>query len=857
MNFTESIEGRKRRNEKGHSHVANKVQPEITKFLHRSNGFCTEQAEPASSPESPKSSEPLRPLNELLHFESKLAVEQKEHQVILRISVWIEEEALKSIRFFVHWGSYDELPDRWTDSEVKNSEISCSAPNHYQIAKKLRVFRRGNYGATLFALRAADQQRVWQGRPSVDDASFRISSDSSCLVSKLEKVRCHCNNYMRDTVVKKLQSSRSLDQALAGFKLMPVENELSHVVFECSKDDEKLRHSLSRLYAEARKKLREVEDPKAASKAAYVVNVLENLGLGEVVLVAPEGPHAVAGGLAHVMIGLLQTLSQHGVHVTLISPLYECAQGNKHRSAEEVLRDGITIGNEHLELKWAGEVQIPFGPTHNAGTSSWRAQPVQERSVVYTAEAGNLRVLLLRHARYAGSLYPANSRADEQLRRAIFLSRGALEIMKNPLFNVRPQLILSNDWLAALVPVFFKLDLRYSCHDNLRNAKTVHLIHNCGRDYHGRIPAQFDRADLWPLLELAPEHYLGLADPQDRRMLNLTSAAIVHLTGALLAVSKPYAEQLLTWDGGEGLHNIVSSKRGAIFGISNAIDQARLRATVQKIGQGALKAAGDEDANTGHLGETEFLAKLPHYKRAVKLQVQRNLGLQPGVEKTVLTFLGRVAEQKGIQLFNGCGAGDCISVLESLLVRHPDVQVIIAGPPAEGDVAANHFRGLVEYLSWKYSGRIRGIFDFVAHEYAVELLTASDFYLMPSRYEPGGITQLEALACGAVVVARNVGGLSATLHGYGDYSDKSNSFLFDSYSSTALRDTICYALNETRDRERMRNLMLQAARSEHDWGHRMPQYLALFQHLVGVLGASGFYSYLDKRLPVLECMRVC
>ncbi len=102
----------------------------------------------------------------------------------------------------------------------------------------------------------------------------------------------------------------------------------------------------------------------------------------------------------------------------------------------------------------------------------------------------------------------------------------------------------------------------------------------------------------------------------------------------------------------------------------------------------------------------------------------------------------------------------------------------------------------------------------------------------------------------------DVGGVSATLLGYVDCSDKSNSFLFDSFSSTGLRDTICYALNETQNRARMQSLMLQAARAEHDWGHRVPQYLALFQHLVGVLGTAGFYTYLDKRLPVLECMRI-
>jgi hypothetical protein len=324
MNFTEPIEGRARRGERKHVHIANKVELEIGAYLKRSQGAANEGKHESSCNILPEAAaEPLVPLHEIVQFETKARALASEQGVVISIACRIREEDLESVRFSVHWGSYDELPERWNDTEVRSSEVRRVSEERVEIEKKLRVFRKGNYGATVFAWRGEDDERVWQGRPRVDDAVFSIAADSVSLVSKLESVRRQCNSYMRDTVMKRLNSTRTLEQALAGLHTMPVENELSQVVFECSKDDEMLRHSLSRLYAQARKQLREIDDPKVASKAAYVINVLENLGLGEVVLVAPEGPHAVAGGLAHVMIGLLETLSQHGVRVTLISPLYE------------------------------------------------------------------------------------------------------------------------------------------------------------------------------------------------------------------------------------------------------------------------------------------------------------------------------------------------------------------------------------------------------------------------------------------------------------------------------------------------------------------------------------------------------
>jgi starch synthase len=590
-------------------------------------------------------------------------------------------------------------------------------------------------------------------------------------------------------------------------------------------------------------------------QAHALPNVLNTIGIGEVVLIAPEGPHAIAGGLAQVMNGLLKTFSQSGVPVTFIAPLYEYAQGSKHDSAEHVLRNGLWIDDQCFKVRHVGEVDIPFGPTYRSNSGEWMQHPHTVNSAVYMAECGDIRIFLLRHKRYADRLYPTLM-PDEHLRRAIFLARGALEVMRCPLFDIQPQLVLSNDWLSALVPVFMKLDSRYSEDPILNQARTVHLIHNCGRDYHGRIPARHNGQELFPMLELDPFHYKGLTDPKDGSVMNLTAAAIYHLDGALLAVSKPYAQALMTWDGGEGLHDLVWNKRQSVFGISNAVDQGSVRRTVVGIGEDCLARLDEAIPPDSDPSDAEnFVHNLPTYKQAAKRVIQSEMGLEVDPNKVLISFIGRLAEQKGIQLLSNNADGDHVSVLESILQRYPQAQIVVAGPAVEGDSLATQFCGLIEHLRRFYPGRIAGIYDFVHHDYALKIFTASDLSLMPSRYEPGGLTQLESLACGTLVVARNVGGLSATLQRFDDEAGRGNGFLFDDYTSTALRNTICWALDRTRDNEFRWELIREAAMAQHDWSHRLPQYLSIFQHITGVLSNEHQYKHLEGRASLLACLR--
>ncbi|MDD2942801.1 MAG: glycosyltransferase, partial [bacterium] len=154
-----------------------------------------------------------------------------------------------------------------------------------------------------------------------------------------------------------------------------------------------------------------------------------------------------------------------------------------------------------------------------------------------------------------------------------------------------------------------------------------------------------------------------------------------------------------------------------------------------------------------------------------------------------------------------------------------------------------------------YPGRVAAHYDFIKHREALEITKAADLFLMPSRYEPGGITQLEALAAGTLVVARNVGGIAATLVDYSSSTMTGNAFLFSDYSADALLDALVRGVQVVGDNSRHAKLIEKAAHAENDWSDRVPKYMALLQYISGALSRRQGFSHLSSRNDALRSIR--
>lgn len=701
------------------------------------------------------------------------------------------------IDIFAHWGSYEDLSPTWQDEQVT---LQPAPLNSVTVQHRLHIRNRGEYGLTLFAQVRGSPEQVWIGAPGSGDARFSIAHDDLELTRRREAETDALDRWAFDTLCDALKQRLSVEEA-------------------CESIVKRAPHApLGELFARACNALQGEPPTELGFDTPLAQLMLRNFGLGEVVFATPEGPHAAAGGLAQVISGLPHELARAGVPATIIAPLYRYANGNKHGEAQQILSHGIKLGDVTVKPRYACSVTVNLGPTYQPGTSQLRRAPTAVPVKVYEASHGALRVFLLSNSSVFDRLYQPVF-ADEQLRRAVVFSRAVLETIASKQLGIRPSVLVSNDWMTACVPAFCALDQTYQRVPWLRHCKTLHMIHNGGADYHGRLPNHANgNEELWPMLNLAPEHFFGFRDPHNYDLLNFSMAAAHHATG-ILTVSEPYARQLLEHGGGDGLEHVLTHKRDLVFGISNGINRPEINRYLSLIaGKG-----GESFASLDELLEA---------KNAAKARIQERYGLARSPNARLVSFVGRMAEQKGLNLLSGFVSGTNTSVLEDLLSKHPEIQVLVAGPLTEGDPSSHGLRGALEYLTALYPGRVRAVFDYVPHSTALEIIFGSSFFLMPSRFEPGGITQLEALACGTLVIGRNVGGISSTIENYSAAAGSGNGFLCNDYTPTAFANTCHWALNETSSPDAYRTLVKNAVNARHSWSDRVPNYRSMLQALV-------------------------
>lgn len=717
------------------------------------------------------------------------------------------------VDLFMHWGSYEELAPAWQDEHISSSVSNM--PSRVSVEHRVHVPRHGHYGATFFVRARGSNESIWLGHISSDDLRFHITSDDSEVTTERDTML----REMRDISTEMLALSLSNPHTLAQ-QVETITTNAPHIGLGAT------------LYEVAQRET----DPNYLSRVAEVIqqsardtnleSMFLNYGVGEIVFATPEGPHAAAGGLAQVISGLPPELCKAGIPVTVISPLYTYENGNKHSSARHILEHGVQLGSEKVKPTYVGAINVNVGPTYHVGTTFHRRAPSSLPIKVYLAQSGSLRLFLLSNSSVFDRLYQPVY-ADEQLRRAIVLSRATLETIATSHFGIRPSALISNDWMTACIPAFAALDGSYQQCEWLKSCKTIHMIHNGGADYHGRLPVNMNHEDLWPMLNLSPEHYFGFKDPHNGNLINFTMAAAQHVSGALLTVSQPYARQISTLGGGDGVDYVLQHKRGSVFGISNGISRDQVDRYLSSI--------------TGENPET--LSSLPALltaKAVTKRKLQAQYHLEQRADARIISFVGRMAEQKGLVLLSGGVEHAHHSALEDILIRHDDVQLIIAGPTTNGDRASDEFRNTVLYLAWKYRGRVAAHFDYIAHSKALEIIFGSTFFLMPSRFEPGGITQLEALATGTLVIGRNVGGISATIDNYNQEAHSGNGFLFNDFTPTAFANTAHWALGAAHDNRTYEMLVANARNARHTWSDRVPAYRAMLQRVM--LGHDTFSS---------------
>lgn len=325
-----------------------------------------------------------------------------------------------------------------------------------------------------------------------------------------------------------------------------------------------------------------------------------------------------------------------------------------------------------------------------------------------------------------------------------FFSKAALAALNY--MNWIPDVVHCHDWQAALVPVY----LRTLFHDTpVGRAKSVLTIHNLRFQGVYNIPT----IKYWSGL---PDSVFNMgALQQDYVEANMLKGGIAY-ADRVTTVSGTYAQEIQTPEYGERLEDHLRYHNWKLRGIVNGIDY------------------GMWDPETDPaLAENYGLGNVLEHKMANKLALQRELGLEEDESKFVIGLISRLTNQKGLDLVS--------SIIPQVL--DGNTQVVVLGT---GD---SQYEDTFRYYEATYHGTFSACIQYDEAR-AHRIYAGADAVLVPSRFEPCGLTQLNAMHYGALPIVRETGGLKDTVQPYNDFTGDGNGFTFDRYDAGLLLDAI-------------------------------------------------------------------
>ncbi len=503
--------------------------------------------------------------------------------------------------------------------------------------------------------------------------------------------------------------------------------------------------------------------------------LLENNKPGSLIFMSSEAdPFSKSGGLANVVYELPRELVSAGEKVYVITGYY---RGGDSKAAVK-----MNNAAKKYNCKFTGK------------TVRFKILDMDYEVGVHFADVEGIGYYLLDHHELFDGLYWGVT-SEEKLRRRIGFARACAEVVCT--FGLMPLFTLTNDAYAGLFNGIVRSDHTYYSNPNFERTTFLHIVHNGGWQYFDAYNRYERGFDLFKLFNL-PEWKAGdFCDPVFWDRIN-SMAAGIRFADRTITVSPSYAKQIeYQCDGLEHiLHNVI--------GISNAIGKDLRKRIQSKFDQSGFVENNYKNTKKYIESKPELLKKItsrypeimqsPEAVYAIKDEKQRTIitrvmnklmlqferGLDVDPDRVLFTMIHRITEQKGFQLLLDSSEG---------IFKHLNYQGIVGGAVSSGDKAGEEQAHGLWLLSQYYAKSTNVGIGF--QDVAIPLL-ASDIFCMPSMNEPGGISQLEAFACGCLVVARATGGLRDTVHPVHVNGDvvEGNGFLFMDYSAWAFYDAM-------------------------------------------------------------------
>lgn len=371
----------------------------------------------------------------------------------------------------------------------------------------------------------------------------------------------------------------------------------------------------------------------------------------------------------------------------------------------------------------------------------------------------------------------------DEAERFSFFCKGVMEGLKY--LDFMPDIIHCHDWQTALIPLLLKQ--QYAYNNQLNQIKTVFTIHNL------RYQGIFDKGILPDLLGI-DRNMAFKKELEFYGSINIMKAAIYY-SDIVTTVSETYAQEIQTEYYGERLDGVIRENNYKLEGILNGLPYSIFNPNA--------------DNNIYH-NYHDYKTKV-----ANKVWFQDEYHMNKGINTPLISIVSRLTEQKGLDLI--------IRVIEEIM--NMDVQLVVLG------VGDKKYEDVFSELEKKYPDRVKIFLQFDI-KLAQKIYAASDIFLMPSLFEPCGLSQLIALRYGAIPIVRGVGGLKDTVKPYDTNQNKGTGFVFYNYNAHELLYKVQEAVNiYTNEPEEWISLVERAMNQQFSWDESATQYIKLYQSL--------------------------
>lgn len=476
-------------------------------------------------------------------------------------------------------------------------------------------------------------------------------------------------------------------------------------------------------------------------------------------------PFARTGGLGDVCGSLPKALAAVGQDVSVILPAYRSALTAGQPITETGCQFDVAIGSKTVH----GRILASRLPGSSVPVYLVAQDEYYDRAGIYTDTDGK--------------------EYKDNCERFVFFSRGVLEAIRR--LDLRTELIHLNDWTTGLIPAYLKTELAgVPPLDSIATLMTIHNLAYQGTFWH------------WDMLLTGLDwKYFNWRQMEFHGNLNLLKTGIV-FSDAISTVSPTYAQEIQNNPLGCGLEDLLFYRSNVLAGIVNGVDYETWN-----------------PATDPHLAASYDAASVSQGKPKCKAALQEGLGLPQLAGVPLIGLVGRLVEQKGI---------DLVANVIDRWAGHLDAQWVILG------TGSKQYEEQLTDLAARFPERVAVKIGF-SDPLARRIEAGSDMFLMPSRYEPCGLNQLYSLKYGSVPIVRTTGGLRDTVTDVSPSTladGTATGFCFEEYAPGELAGAIQRACQYFGQRDVWARLVQNGMRQDWSWKASAAKYVGLYQQIL-------------------------